>query len=162
MCIRDRITSLLEDDTKMQNKFLVEQVFHYKFSSYIPYAVISLLITFENPTEAINNWILAKRNLVTKLDPAQFKYRGRLASSLYRKNCVRIYALGYFLFSFLGFGLLFNLPKIFISVHYWWIVGSGALVLYLLYFSYEFIMSAKRIKAAEEIMEEFEKRERHN
>lgn len=158
----DAITSLLEDKEKMQNKFLVEQVFNYKFGSYIPFTVISLLLTFKNPTEAINKWVLAKTNLVTDFESARFEFRGRLVSSQYRKNWVWANITGYFIFSFLGLGLLFSLPKVFVAVHYSWVIGSGALVLYLLYFSYEFIMSAKRIRAAQEIMEEFKEMEKHN
>jgi hypothetical protein len=150
----DAITSLITDDEKMKNKFLVEQVFHYKFGNYIPFSIIKVLLTFNNPTEAIKNWVLAKRHLITKHEPIRFEYRSRLLTKKYRRNWLRILFIGYFSFATLGLGILFSMPRIFVSVHYAWIIGSGVLVLYMLYVAYEFILSAQRIKAAEEIMEE--------
>jgi hypothetical protein len=158
----DAITSLLEDKEKMKNKFLVEQVFNYKFGNYIPFTVISLLLSFKNPTEAINNWVIAKSNLITEFEPARFSFRGRMGSKKYRATWVWVNIAGYFIFSFFGLGLLFSLPKVFVAVHYSWVIGAGAFVLCLLYFSYEFIMSARSIRVAQVIMEEFEKIEKNN
>lgn len=151
----EAIVALLSDNEKMANKFLVEQVFNYKFKEYIPYNVIKILLEFESPTEAIKNWIWGKRHLTIEPYQSQIGFRGPMTSECYRKTWYRIDFVGYFLFAFAGCGILFSLPKIFVAAHYAWVIGSGVLVLYLLWIAYEFITSALKIKAAEAIMKGF-------
>lgn len=157
----DAIILLFSDNEKMANKFLVEQVFNYKFKEHIPYNVIKILLEFENPSEAIKNWILGKHHLTIEPYQSQIGYRGRMVSESYRKTWYRIDFVGYFVFTFAGCGILFSLPKIFVAVHYAWVIGSGVLVLYFLGIAYEFITSALKIKAADAIMKAFTGYEQH-
>lgn len=158
----EAIVALLSDKEKMTNKFLIEQVFNYKFREYIPYRVIMILLEFENPTEGIKQWILGKNHLTTDLNTNRIGFYGRMVSESYRNTWRYIGVIGYFLFSFAGLGLLLSLPKIFVAVHYAWVIGSGVLVLYLLWVAYEFMTSALKIKAAESIIKEFHRYEKLN
>jgi hypothetical protein len=82
----EAIVALLSDNEKMANKFLVEQVFNYKFKEYIPYNVIKILLEFESPTEAIKNWIWGKRHLTIEPYQSQIGFRGPMTSECYRKT----------------------------------------------------------------------------
>ncbi len=158
----DSITELFTNEQKLNNKFLVEQVFQYKFKSYIPAKIIFLLLHTENPTSSFKDYIFGKRYLKCDIDDTNISYSKEMKCGNYRKKWFFINLVGYFIFAFIGLGGLLYLTKIDKYLGFPWFVASIPLVLYFLWVAYEFIMSALRIKAAEKIMNEIEYKEIHN
>ncbi len=158
----DTMTELLLSSEKLNNKFLVEQVFQYKFKAYIPHNIILLLLKTENPTSSFKDYIFARRYLKCDIGDSNISYIKKMESQSYRKKWYIINILGYIIFSFLGLGGLLNLAKINKYLGFSWMIVTIPLVMYFLWVAYEFMMSSLRIKAAENIMKEVELDNAHN
>lgn len=152
----DTMTELLLNNEKLNNKFLVEQVFQYKFKAYIPHNIILLLLKTKNPTSSFNDYIFARRYLQCDIGDSNISYIKKMESQSYRKKWYIINTLGYFIFAFLGLGGILNLAKINKHLGFSWMIVTIPLVLYFLWVAYEFVMSSQRINAAESIMKEVE------
>lgn len=158
----DTMTELLLNKKKLENKFLVEQVFQYKFKTCIPYNVISLLLKTDNPTSSFKNYISARRHLKFDIDDSNISYNKKMKSQSYRNGWYYLNILGYSVCAFLGLGGLFYLTEIEKYLGFSWVIVTTPLILYFLWMAYEFMMSALRIKAAEKIMKEVEWNNAHN
>ena len=158
----DTMSELLLNSEKLNNKFLVEQVFQYKFKAYIPHNIILLLLKTENPTSSFKDYIFSRRYLKCDIGDSNISYIEKMESQSYRKKWYIINILGYFIFSFLGLGGILNLAKINKYLGFSWMIVTIPLVLYFLWVAYEFMMSSLRIKAAENIMKEVELGNAHN
>ena len=158
----DTMTELLLNEKKLNNKFLVEQVFQYKFKTSIPYTIIVLLLNTESPTSSFKDYVFARRYLKFDLGDSNISYKKNMASQSHRKKWHIINVVGYFIFAFLGLGGLFYLDKINRYFGFTWMIVTIPLVFYFLWVAYEFIMSSLRIKAAENIMKEVEWKKTHN
>jgi len=158
----DTMAELFLNSEKLSNKFLVEQVFQYKFKTYIPHNIITLLLKTKNPTSSLKDYIFARRYLKFDTSDSNVSYTKKMVSHSHRKMWYIIYVAGYFVFAFLGLGCLFYLDKINKHLGFSWMIVTIPLIFYFLFVAYEFLMSSLRIKAAENIMKEVELDNAHN
>lgn len=158
----DSITDLFSDEEKRNNAFIVEQVFHYKFKSYVPAKIIFRLLGAQNPTSSIKDYIYGRRHLKYDSGDIDISYHGKMSCSKYRKKWKLVNITGYFVFAFLGLGLLMFLPSLEKAIGFPWLIASIPLILYFLWVAYEFMTSAMRINAAERVMNEVVYDESHN
>ncbi len=152
----DSIIEHFEKEDALTNNFVLEQVFEYKFKSYIPAKAIRYLLQCANPTYSIKNYILGKSNLVFNFDNEEFSYRGKLSNELYRKRSKFFSITIYFVFAFMGLGIVLNSANIAKYLDFPWVIALIPLSIYFLFIAYDSVMSAIKISSAEDIMREVE------
>lgn len=158
----DSIISLFADKEAQKDKFIVEQVFQYKFKSYIPAKVIFCLLDTDSPTSSIKNYILGKRHLKYEFNDSDLSYRGKMENPNHRQKWGIFNKIGYLIFAFMGVGLLYSLSIIYRHLGFPWLITLIPFILYFLWIAYEFLLSALSIRAAERIMNELDYKVTHN
>jgi len=152
--IVDLYTVTKDKNDNSQNRFVVEQVFNYKFKFYIQFAVIQILLDLDNPTEAIMNYKIGKVHLELNKENGKLEYREKMKSETYREKWKKINISLYFINSTIGVGIFFSAKLIHESLGYIAMAISFFYALIFLWGAFESGSYSGKILAAERLMKE--------
>lgn len=152
----DALIDTMTDEKKSKEKFIVEQVFSYKFKTSIPYSVISILLNTENPSLSISDYIKGRMHLDIDKNGNRFVYKTKIKKIKYRKIWKIIYNITYLCFA-VPSALLFAIaPSMWKNAGLMHALVILVFALSLFIFAYFSLHSGTSIIAAERIMEQFQ------
>lgn len=75
----DKLFKFYQDENLTKDRFLYEEIITYRFGTYIPYDVISILMKLKNPTYALKNYAKGQNLLELTNNSTSIKYKHSIA-----------------------------------------------------------------------------------
>ncbi|WP_103654437.1 hypothetical protein [Agarilytica rhodophyticola] len=130
------MSDILTDKTKVNTKFMLEQLIEKKYGRAISWREISFLFSLQSPSEALSQYISCRNFLVFNVSDKKPSFRGLFQKRWYRRVRKLWNAIWYFFFSFLGLSLIPTSIWVLGEKGIFWFMGTLIFLFYSLGVAY--------------------------